>query len=510
LKQVREARLEELRNRLAQEHPELGGLVDHYVALDVVARRMHLFDDGQSHAWNIAWWPVVPVLGTFSSGKSTFINGLLEQAVQRTGAQAVDDRFTVLAYAGRSGGRRLPGIALDADPRLPFYRVSERIAELDGGARKTDSPVNSYLQMQMVDSPLLRHLLLVDSPGFDADQSRRTILRLTDHIIELADLVLVFFDARHPEPGAMQDTLGHLVEGIRARHDADKFLFVLNQIDATLGEDNLDEVVASWQRALGQYGMGGRQFYCLFDDSAARLPEGELAQRYRARRDRDRAEIVRRIEQLRLTRSYRLIANLEELTRALEHEVVPQLQRARARWARWVLISDAVVDVALVAFVIATGLVVPTLSPFGLRIALVGHVGAGSSWTAIGITVAVIAFIVLGIHYFLRQRYARWLVRRLPKDAPQGYHLRDAFVAGTRFWLGMARPDPRGWGKAARRRMVAVRQQCSALVRHLNDLHSGDLHGARPAAGAVERQEPQISASGPVLQHDPQRTGEGG
>lgn len=57
----------------------------------------------------------------------------------------------------------------------------------------------------------LKGRILIDSPGFDADEQRKATLRITDHIIELSDLVLVFFDARHPEPGAMQDTLEHLI-----------------------------------------------------------------------------------------------------------------------------------------------------------------------------------------------------------------------------------------------------------------------------------------------------------
>ena len=57
----------------------------------------------------------------------------------------------------------------------------------------------------------LRGKILIDSPGFDADAQRTSTLKITDHIIDLSDLVLVFFDARHPEPGAMSDTLAHLV-----------------------------------------------------------------------------------------------------------------------------------------------------------------------------------------------------------------------------------------------------------------------------------------------------------
>ena len=47
-------------------------------------------------------------------------------------------------------------------------------------------------------------LEFIDSPGFDADEQRTAVLRITDHIVDLSDIVLVFFDARHPESGSMR------------------------------------------------------------------------------------------------------------------------------------------------------------------------------------------------------------------------------------------------------------------------------------------------------------------
>jgi len=44
----------------------------------------------------------------------------------------------------------------------------------------------------------------------------------------------------------MKDTLKHLVRNTLDRTDANKFVFVLNQIDTTAREDNLEEVVAAW------------------------------------------------------------------------------------------------------------------------------------------------------------------------------------------------------------------------------------------------------------------------
>jgi hypothetical protein len=94
-------------------------------------------------------------------------------------------------------------------------------------------------------------------------------LRLTQHIINLSDLVLVFFDARHPEPKAMQDTLAYLVSASVNRADANKFLYILNQIDVTAQEDNPEEVVSAWQRSLAEVGLISGRFYRIYNPSAA-------------------------------------------------------------------------------------------------------------------------------------------------------------------------------------------------------------------------------------------------
>ena len=136
---------------------------------------------------------------------------------------------------------------------------------------------------------------MIDSPGFDADAQRTSTLRITDHIIALSDLVLVMFDARHPEPGAMQDTLKHLVSNTITRPDSNKFLFILNQIDNTAREDNPEEVVAAWQRGLAQAGLTAGKFYRTYDKEAAvPFEDDSVRERFETKRDADMAEITDR------------------------------------------------------------------------------------------------------------------------------------------------------------------------------------------------------------------------
>lgn len=107
---------------------------------------------------------------------------------------------------------------------------------------------------------MLKGKILIDSPSFNADEQRTSVLRIAEHILNLSDLVFVLFDARHPEPGAMQDTLEHLVAKTINRPDAGKFLYVLNQVDNTAREDNPEEVFATWRRALAQKGRTAGRF----------------------------------------------------------------------------------------------------------------------------------------------------------------------------------------------------------------------------------------------------------
>ncbi|MCF8004266.1 MAG: dynamin family protein, partial [Chromatiaceae bacterium] len=236
-------RLNDLESHLEQENPILLSAVQSFRTLDRVAYDMHLLPENKSFASQVPWWPLISVLGTFSAGKSTFINDFLGQTIQRTGNQAVDDRFTVVVYSPETRSHALPGVSLDSDPRFPFYQMSREIERVAGGEGKR---IDAYLQLKTSCSDRLRGKILIDSPGFDADAQRDAILSITDHMIDLSDLVLVLFDARHPEPGAMRDTLQHLVVRTKNRADSSKFLHILNQIDTSAKEDNPEDVVAAW------------------------------------------------------------------------------------------------------------------------------------------------------------------------------------------------------------------------------------------------------------------------
>ncbi|MEN8176607.1 MAG: dynamin family protein, partial [Pseudomonadota bacterium] len=67
-------RIRKLRSHLAQENPLLLQVVKSFRVLDGVAYRLGMLDDTTSFTTRVPWWPMISVMGTFSSGKSTFIN----------------------------------------------------------------------------------------------------------------------------------------------------------------------------------------------------------------------------------------------------------------------------------------------------------------------------------------------------------------------------------------------------------------------------------------------------
>ena len=113
-----EQRIRSLEHHLERENPVLLESVHSFRELDAVAYRLGLLDRDESYATRVSWWPLISVLGTFSSGKSTFINNYLGARLQSTGNQAVDDKFTVITYSNDGTSRVLPGLSLDADPRF--------------------------------------------------------------------------------------------------------------------------------------------------------------------------------------------------------------------------------------------------------------------------------------------------------------------------------------------------------------------------------------------------------
>ncbi len=484
-------RLKSLKEHLKQENSVLQEVITSFHNLDYVSRRLGFFEKNETHAAQTPWWPLVSVLGTYSSGKSTFINHYLQYNLQPTGTQAVDDKFTVICYTNEDQARTLPGLALDSDPRFPLYRISQAIEEV---APNEGQNADAFLQLKTCKSKNLRGKILIDSPGFDADAQRTSTLRITDRIIDLSDLVLVFFDARHPESGSMRDTLQHLVQSTIKRQDASKFLYILNQIDVSAREDNPEQVFAAWQRSLAQYGLTAGRYYCIYNPQFSLPIENEsIRARYQKKRDDDLAEIYSRIEQVKVDRAYRIIGMLEKTARKLEEEVSQNIREFIRNWRHQVLLIEGLAAGALLIlclflllFGFNAGLSV--ISSF-LEVAFTNPVGQ------------VFLLLVFGgmfwLHFFIRKKVGRRVSKRcLLKihDYELINNYAKAFDRNIRWWLSIFRNNPVGWNKSAFKLLAKVRTDSKSYIQKLNDIYTDpsgkesaivDLHQAKEEKNVI-------------------------
>jgi len=460
-----EKRLKKLETHLKEENDFLADVLPTFRNLDKVAYKLGILNrDEHSYITRISWWPIISILGTFSAGKSTFINHYLGSSVQRTGTQAVDDKFTVICYSSASQ-TTLPGLALDADDRFPFYEISHDISQFN------DSPrVDTYLQMKTCSSEPLRGKILIDSPGFDADEQRTATLHsITQHIIDLSDLVLIFFDARHAEPGAMRDTLTYLVRATIDRADSNKFLYILNQIDVTAREDNPEEVVAAWQRSLAQAGLTAGRFYRIYDPQVAMpIEDPQVKERFEKKRSADLKEIYSRLEQVGIDRAYRLTGMLEQTAKEIEEKIVPKLEELIFRWKKRVLWTE-----------------LGFLAGFGILAALwFATTGTGSEiWTSFNnltpVTFAIAGGIVFMVILFFHLKIAKGAARRLLKKTRLEItddYLREsitrAFRKNSCSWRSLFVyfiNEPAGWNRTTRKRLYSILNDINTYVQTLNN-----------------------------------------
>lgn len=463
-------RLNDLETHLEQENPILLSAVQSFRTLDRVAYDMHLLPENKSFASQVPWWPLISVLGTFSAGKSTFINDFLGQTIQRTGNQAVDDRFTVIVYSPETRSHALPGVSLDSDPRFPFYQMSREIERVAGGEGKR---IDAYLQLKTSCSDRLRGKILIDSPGFDADAQRDAILSITDHMIDLSDLVLVLFDARHPEPGAMRDTLQHLVVRTKNRADSSKFLHILNQLDTAAKEDNPEDVVAAWLRALGEVGMTTGRFYTTYSGSAPGIQDPAKRERFERKRDADLNEIYERMDQVEVERAYRIVASLRQAATDFADETVPLLETAVRRWRARTLSLDAIILLAVILGFLFWSVSAGHWEGLSYQPEWLQRIeGLGISWGLQGAELILVLMLV-ATHFGVRKLAALsvkpWLRKQVREERRLPGQVTDAFEANSRSWRVLLFGKPLGWNDWSEGRIAKVLHDCEAYVQNLNE-----------------------------------------
>lgn len=167
----------------------------------------------------IAGGPMVLVVGNHSSGKSTFLNFILGEQIQRTGMAPTDDSFTILRYSEKREER--DGMAIVSNPDLPF-----------SGLGKFGQDFLSHFRMKLLPLNFLKEVTLVDTPGMidaaDKEAGRGyDFSSVVRWFAERADVILVFFDP--DRPGTTAESLTVLTEALSGLDH--KLLVVMNKMD---------------------------------------------------------------------------------------------------------------------------------------------------------------------------------------------------------------------------------------------------------------------------------------
>jgi EH domain-containing protein 1 len=177
----------------------------------------------------IKWRPQVLVLGNYSSGKSTLINDFLGAKVQKTGQAPTDDSFTVITYDAAQPANapvrvteERDGKFLLNDPEYPFETL-----------KKHGQRFVSHFKLKKVNSPFLRNLAIIDTPGMLDSITERdrgyNYQEVIGDLAQIADLVLVLFDPH--KAGTVREAHTSLRDTLPTRTFEDRVLFVLNRID---------------------------------------------------------------------------------------------------------------------------------------------------------------------------------------------------------------------------------------------------------------------------------------
>ncbi len=183
----------------------------------------------------LMWKPLVLVIGNYSSGKSTFINELLDMPVQRTGQAPTDDCFTILTSPEEGESEEeIPGGTIVNDERLPFAPL------LPFGER-----LFSHLRMKKVRSPILENFAIIDTPGMLDSVTEKDrgydYLGVVGELARMADLIILMFDPH--KAGTIKETYQAIRSTLPGSTSEDRVLYVLNRIDEC---DNVPDLVRSY------------------------------------------------------------------------------------------------------------------------------------------------------------------------------------------------------------------------------------------------------------------------
>ncbi|MBS4052383.1 MAG: hypothetical protein KGZ69_14440 [Methylomonas sp.] len=438
-----------LEKQFATTDPVLQKAVKVFQELDELEFEMALIDPEETTARRSSWWPLISTLGGYSPAKSEFLNRFLGVTLHTT-----RHKFTVLQYTPQTASATLPGTALDADHRLPFYQISRDMEQTSPGE---GGKVNSYLELVTVNSGKLKNKLIVDTPVLNPAAENAVNGLLRQHVIAISDLVLVFTDLFEADPEFNKD----VVAGIVKYQDTNKFLFVIDHSELSLDPNKSQEIIAAWQRRLAEFGIFTGHYVVLSQNG-------------------DNSQIEQRINNLNNDRSYRILESLENSIRAVDDVVMDEVESALTLWKERCNATTLIVLSFIIMLILFAEIAVGILDLFFDPI-----IGP--------LIVLALAAILTPIHIIVSRVHAKFIINQLHKRQKQlnlSEDLSGLFEKSLSFWrVLLPITQPVGKTKKNRKKLNHLLEQTKDLVQALNDQFSRSQFQDYPSSYEVQSGE---------------------
>ena len=204
---------------------------------------------------NIKWRPLVLVLGNYSSGKSTLINDFIGSNIQATGQAPTDDSFTVITCDDTKSENNSIRVTEERDGQFLLNDLEYPFESL----KKHGQRFVSHFRLKKVNSPFLKNLAIIDTPGMLDSITERdrgyNYQQVIGDLAQIADLVLILFDPH--KAGTVREAHTSLRDTLPDRTFENRILFVLNRIDECVSLMDLLQVYGTLCWNLSQ--MTGRK-----------------------------------------------------------------------------------------------------------------------------------------------------------------------------------------------------------------------------------------------------------
>ncbi len=135
----------------------------------------------------------VAVVGDFNSGKSTFINALLGTKLCPVGNEPTTASITYFIHGDRER------YELERDGTRTSIERGQYLSIVRHSKSKVEEREANVFHVS-IDSPVLEHVRLVDTPGFNAPPPNSNDTKVTEDSIATADVLFLIIDARKGNP----------------------------------------------------------------------------------------------------------------------------------------------------------------------------------------------------------------------------------------------------------------------------------------------------------------------